>query len=355
MTPLTEILRDKIEKHGPISVHDYMEMALTHPEYGYYARQNPFGKSGDFVTAPEISQMFGELIGLWCIDTWSKLGAPAKLNLVELGPGNGTLMGDALRSSMLVPEFAKAAQIHLVETSEQLRERQKSAINHPSVFWHSDFPILNNDPTIVIANEFFDALPIHQYESSAGQWHERRINWKDHQFAFSLADDPTVGFPPPAEADSTNILEICPLGIRFIEKISQSLQKTGGAALIIDYGSAEAIYGDSFQAVRDHTTQNPLEDPGMSDLTAHVKFPQLIAEAQKHLVDIQGPTSQGRFLERLGIEARAALLSRSATEEQEKSIGSDLRRLTSATEMGTLFKVLAISYNLTAPLEGFDL
>ena len=353
MTPLTKILREKIEKHGPLTVHDYMEMALSHPEYGYYTRQNPFGKSGDFVTAPEVSQMFGELVGLWCIDIWSKLGAPAKFNLVELGPGAGTLMVDALRSGALVPEFIKAAQVHLVETSEQLKIRQKAAITHPSVFWHSDFPDLDTDPTIVIANEFFDALPIHQYEALAGQWYERCIDWEQGHFTFSLSDKPAKKLQPPPDTKATHILEICPLGIDSVNKTCRFLQKSGGAALIIDYGSSEAVYGDSFQAVRDHTSQNPLEDPGLSDLTAHVKFAQLTEEARKHLVDVHGPTSQGRFLERLGIETRAALLKRSATKEQQNSIASDLRRLTSTTEMGTLFKVLAISHNLTAPPEGF--
>ncbi|USG62363.1 SAM-dependent methyltransferase [Sneathiella marina] len=355
MTPLTKILREKIEKHGALSVHDYMEAALSHPEYGYYTRQNPFGKSGDFVTAPEISQMFGELIGLWCIDTWSKLGEPAQFNLMELGPGNGTLLADALRSGALVPEFIDAAHIHLVETSDRLRIRQKAALSHPSIFWYSDIPDLDNGPTIIIANEFFDALPIHQYEATAGKWYERFIDWKDDQFAFSVDTVSHKTLPPPSDADSNLILEICPQGIKCLNSISQSLQKFGGAALIIDYGSANAIYGDSFQAVRDHTIQNPLVDPGMSDLTAHVKFPQLISEARKYPVDIHGPTSQGRFLERLGIEARAALLKRSATEEQRKTITSSLRRLTSAAEMGTLFKVLAISSGLTAPPEGFDL
>jgi len=353
MTPLTKILREKIEKHGPLSVHDYMEMALSHPEYGYYTRQNPFGKSGDFVTAPEVSQMFGELIGLWSLDIWSKLGAPAKFNLVELGPGNGTLMVDALRSGALIPDFIKAAHVHLIETSEQLKARQKAAISHPSVFWHSDLLDLDTDPTIVIANEFFDALPIHQYESIAGQWFERCIDWEEGHFTFSLSDKPAKELQPPPDTEGSHILEICPLGINSFNKACRLLQKSGGAVLIIDYGSSEAVYGDSFQAVRDHASQNPLEDPGLSDLTAHVKFPQLIEEAQRYPVDIHGPTSQGRFLERLGIETRAALLSRSATKEQQNSIASDLRRLTSTSEMGTLFKVLAISCNLTAPPEGF--
>lgn len=354
MTLLTKILRRKIEEQGPLSVHDYMEMALSHPEYGYYFRQNPFGKSGDFVTAPEVSQMFGELVGLWCIDVWSKLGAPATFNIVELGPGNGTLMVDALRSGTLVPEFIDAAQVHLVETSEQLRTRQKTEINHHSIYWHTDIPPLDTDPVIFIANEFFDALPIHQYEALSGEWYERCVDWKEDKLTFCLSKEPEKQLRAPPDLDGTLVLETCPIGIDIINMICQYLKISGGAALIIDYGSSEALYGDSFQAVRDHTHQHPLEDPGLSDLTAHVKFPQLIEEAQKHAVKVHGPTSQGRFLERLGIEARAGLLKRSATEDQQKSIASDLRRLTSAVEMGTLFKVLTISHNLTAPPEGFD-
>jgi NADH dehydrogenase [ubiquinone] 1 alpha subcomplex assembly factor 7 len=354
MNPLTQIIRDRIKEKGPVSVREFMTLALSHPEYGYYSRQKAFGKTGDFVTAPEISQMFGELIGLWCIDIWYKLGAPERFNLVELGPGNGTLMIDALRSSSLVPNFVKAAKIHFVENSSRLVRKQKAALSHTPTFWHTEFPDLEDFPTIVIANEFFDALPIRQFEMKSGKWHERLIDWNEDQFTFTTDAAPEANLQPHPDIEEGTIFETSPLSDNVLDKICKTLRKTGGAALVIDYGASTSNYGDSFQAVRHHKPQNPLTDPGLADLTSHVKFHHLMDIAKQNSMDVNGPTPQGRFLELLGIEARAALLSRSATEEQQKTIASELRRLTSAAEMGTLFKVIAFSHKLATPPEGFD-
>ncbi|WP_340151795.1 SAM-dependent methyltransferase [uncultured Sneathiella sp.] len=352
MNPLGELLKARIEREGPISLHDYMEMAVSHPEHGYYARQNPFGAEGDFITAPEASQMFGELIGLWAVDVWVKLGQPGKFYILELGPGNGTLMGDALRSARLVPEFLAAAEIHLIETSARLKERQAETLDDHDIHWHDELPDLVGAPIILIANEFFDALPIHQYSYQSGTWVERMITLRDGKFAYQLADTPVAITSAPS-ADDNDILELCLAGDRLIEQISKLIFREGGAALIIDYGATETILGDSFQAMKRHEYADPLASPGEADLTTHVRFSNLREIALSCGITVQGPIPQGRFLERLGIEARHHQLKKNAGEVQRKNLDTQLRRLISSSEMGTLFKVMALSHNTSAATEGF--
>ncbi|MCR9213832.1 MAG: SAM-dependent methyltransferase [Proteobacteria bacterium] len=355
MSKLGGLLKDRIGRSGPISLHDFMKEALGHPEFGYYCSKEPFGETGDFITAPEISQIFGELIGLWCVDCWMKMGSPASFNLVEFGPGTGTLMTDALRSAALVPEFLSGADIHLVENSQRLREMQKRSLATRGVVasWHDSFPDLPPKPTLFLANEFFDALPIHQYICEKGQWYERQVDWQEEAFQFCQAAQPTeLDGNYQAKEDGT-IAEICPAATDFMTAICQTLETHGGAALIIDYGAMGAVIGDSFQALRGHKSIDPLQNPGDADLTAHVKFRQLTDIAERHDLTIQGPTSQGRFLERLGIEARSEMLARKANDEQRQTLKAGLKRLTSTEEMGTLFKVLAVSHNMAAPAEGF--
>ena len=353
MNALSKILKSRIEEEGPLSLHDYMQAALTHPEYGYYSAQDPFGKAGDFITAPEISQMFGELIGLWAVDVWAKLGAPKKFNLVELGPGNGTLMADALRSARLVPDFIEAMQLHLVETSTRLKARQAEKLKKFDAQWHDEMPDLGDAPLLLIANEFFDALPIHQYIYISGKWFERLVTSENNRFNYAISSKPT-----PVEADvgsvkDGDIFETCPEADALVDKICTLLARSGGAALIIDYGAMTSQIGDSFQAMRRHGFSDPLAAPGEADLTAHVKFGHFAEIAKANNIRVDGPTTQGRFLERLGIEARCRLLARTASEAQQRKLTTDLRRLTSAEEMGTLFKTLALSHNMLAPPEGF--
>ncbi|MBO0333059.1 SAM-dependent methyltransferase [Sneathiella sp. CAU 1612] len=352
MNKLGKTLAAMIEKSGSISLYDFMKLSLSHPEFGYYSRQEPFGEQGDFITAPEISQMFGELIGLWAVDAWIKLGSPAKFNLVELGPGNGTLMADILRSARVAPAFLAAAQIQLVENSPRLRAKQATSLSDHEVCWHDTFPDLEDMPIILIANEFFDALPIHQYCYQDGVWRERLVSTADNGFAFSLSPETTSLDLVPACADG-DILETCPDGEEIIGRLSKLLSVNGGAALIVDYGAADTILGDSFQAVKGHGHVDPLNNPGEADLTAHVKFAILKKIAATQGITIQGPTSQGRFLERLGIEARHHMLRQKADDAQKKKLDAQLRRLTSASEMGTLFKVMALSHNMSASTEGF--
>ncbi|MEX1034892.1 MAG: SAM-dependent methyltransferase, partial [Sneathiella sp.] len=251
MNALGNLIKARIEKDGPISLHDYMKLALGHPEYGYYKQQNPFGTDGDFITAPEISQMFGELIGLWTVDVWIKLSSPDKFYLLELGPGNGTLMADVLRSARLAPEFLATAEIHLIETSSRLKARQAETLKNHDIHWHDEMPELSGAPVILLANEFFDALPIHQYYNQSGKWYERMVTMADGNFAFTLAKT-TSPLASTQCAETGDIIEICPEGNRIIERISRLLFNEGGSALIIDYGAAETILGDSFQAVKGH-------------------------------------------------------------------------------------------------------
>lgn len=352
MNELGKILAAEIEKSGPISLYDYMKSALGHPEYGYYSRQEPFGEQGDFITAPEISQMFGELIGLWAVDVWFKLGSPKKFHLVELGPGNGTLMTDALRSARVVPDFLAAAQIELVENSRRLRSKQAEALSGFTPSWHDELPELEGAPVILIANEFFDALPIRQYCCQDGGWHERLVTITGNEFTFTLSPEPASLESAPVGAER-DVYEICPDGEVITDRISKLLAANGGAALIIDYGATDTLLGDSFQAVKGHGPVDPLSNPGEADLTAHVKFVTLKNIAASRDIAVQGPTTQGRFLERLGIEARHHMLRQKADKAQSKKLDSQLRRLTSAAEMGTLFKAMALSHNMPVATEGF--
>ncbi|WP_169543057.1 class I SAM-dependent methyltransferase [Sneathiella aquimaris] len=358
MTELENILKRRIEECGPISVHDYMSDALLHPEYGYYQRSNPFGRSGDFITAPEISQMFGELIGLWCVDCWAKMGGPSRVNLIELGPGNGTLIKDALRSTKLVPEFVNAVSLHLVEVSDRLKNKQQMALSDHSVQWHSHFPEDLDGPYIVIANEFFDALPIHQFLQSESGPKERAITYADDKLTYTtMAVAPDVqSFCNPAHLEKLEpgeIYEVCPSALSIMTGIAHQIAEKGGAALTLDYGPEKSAPGDSFQALKDHRNVSALEHPGEADLTAHVDFGRLADVARESNVTVAPITSQGRFLERLGIEARALQLSAKATDSQKEKIASDHKRLVSSSGMGTLFKVLCFHHTLCASPAGF--
>lgn len=358
MSGLKEIFRNRIESTGPIPLDEFMADALMHPEYGYYQKGKTFGKEGDFITAPEISQMFGELIGLWCIDTWVKMGTPSSFNLIELGPGNGTLMSDILRSSKLVPEFGNSVKIHLVEASKQLTQTQQANLSSYKVNWHTQ---INEDllsvPFILIGNEFLDALPIKQFVFTSGEWRERKVSLVNNEFAFVNEEIKQPDLPSyiqesekPAEG---TIAEHNAAAASIVENISDALVKVGGAALFIDYGYIKSQFGDSFQSLRKHNFSNPLENPGEADLTSHVNFDLLSDIAKATGCAVSPIANQGRFLERLGIEARTVALSQKATAGQKEKLAADLKRLTSQSEMGTLFKVMALHQKLQAPPEGF--
>jgi len=358
MPSLEEILKTQIRETGPLTLEAYMQMALMHPEYGYYQSGKVFGASGDFTTAPEISQMFGELIGLWWVDSWVKMGSPAKFNLVELGPGNGALMSDALRSAALVPDFLAAAHIHLVETSINLRTVQQKMLSRHSISWSEDWPSPDpRIPAIVFGNEFLDALPIRQFEVKSGQWFERNITVNDDKLEFCLVPVPAKQipshFPDIKTCTDGDVAEQNPRAEKTVMDISRHLCRSGGVALFIDYGPAQTALGDSFQAVKRHKFVDPLLNPGSSDLTAHVDFQRLGELAAKNGCRVLPPASQGRFLERLGIEARALTLARQATGDQKEKIRHDLQRLTSSAQMGTLFKAMVFYEKMSSPPAGF--
>lgn len=355
MTSLSSLLTERIKSQGPISLHDFMQEALFHPEYGYYVAKVPFGVQGDFITAPEVSQMFGELIGLWAVDCWAKLGAPSSINLIELGPGNGTLMQDALRSARLAPEYVKTLKIHMIEASEKLQSVQQEKLKEHNISWHKSFPQNLQGPCLIIGNEFLDALPIRQFIHSSPVL-ERHVAVKEEEFCYQdLPADKSVLCDPVSSSslEEGDIYEICPGALKIIQDIAGTLKENSGAALFLDYGSQNGEAGDSFQAVSNHKFSNPLENPGYSDLTAHVDFKRLALVAEETGCDVMPIVSQGRFLERLGIEARVLQLSKNASDHQKEQIAAAHRRLVSSEEMGTLFKAMSFYAGMMAPPAGF--
>ena len=349
MTPLARHLAALIEQEGPISIADYMAACLGHPAHGYYATRDPLGAAGDFVTAPEVSQMFGELIGLWCADIWQRCGSPAPIRLVELGPGRGTLMRDALRAASVAPGFADAAHVHLVETSPVLRAAQ--AANVAAAKWHDSFHDVPDGPSILIANEFFDALPIRQFVRTERGWHERRVavgaDTGCPRFQPVLAPDPVALADdlPPAFRDAPvgGIVETSPASVAHMSEIARRVATDGIAALVIDYGHTQSAPGDTLQAVRGHTFADPFAAPGEADLTAHVDFAALAAAADAAGARVHGPVTQAAFLTSLGIDARAERLQATATESQARDIDAALARLTGRDQMGDLFKAVAVA------------
>jgi NADH dehydrogenase [ubiquinone] 1 alpha subcomplex assembly factor 7 len=359
MTPLEAELKRLIAVDGPMPLTQYMALCLTDPVHGYYVTRDPFGVGGDFTTAPEISQMFGELIGLWAASVWRQLGAPDRVHVVELGPGRGTLMADALRASRVVPGFAAAARIDLVETSPLLRQRQKAALQAfaDSLAWHQHFAEVSGAPLLVIANEFFDALPVHQTLRTPDGWHERMVGLDpDGQLTLALHPEPLLGF----EATLPPALRRAPLGAirewrsdELIVEIARRIVQARGAALIIDYGEVESGLGDTLQAVGRHRHASVLETPGEVDLTAHVDFAALARAAAKAGARVCTPLTQGAFLTRLGINQRAATL-KAASPARAGEIDAGLARLTGPNGMGDLFKVIAICDQQVGALPGFE-
>lgn len=344
MSALADALRAEIRRSGPLPLARFMDAALNDPVHGYYRTRDPLGAAGDFVTAPEISQMFGELLGVWLAYSWQQMGSPGDALLVELGPGRGTLMGDALRATQRVPGFHESVTLHLVETNPVLRQAQQTALGAFEPMWHARVADLPPGPLLLVANEFFDALPIDQYIFAKGAWHERRVGLAKNQeggeeFVFTVGPPAERVFPPGSEGA---IREDAPAGHAVLRQVATRLASFGGAAIIVDYGTANGETGDSLQAMRGHARHDPLTEPGSADLTSHVDFAALAAIARQAGAKAFGPMEQGRFLEILGIAQRAEVLSKSSPAQTGK-IGLAVKRLIAPTEMGTLFKVLAVT------------
>ncbi len=338
MTALGDLLRARIDAEGPLSVADYMAACLGHPQWGYYLRKDPLGAAGDFITAPEISQMFGELLGLWATAVWQSMGQPPEIVLAELGPGHGTLMADFLRAAEMLPAFRRALRIHLIEISPTLRAAQRHKLKEARAVWLDDIRHLPDGPLLLIANEFFDALPISQYVRKGGGWHERRVGLDQDRLAFAEGPPVDLAGPPAEEGD---IFEINKPGRDIARWLGRRLTDQGGAALIVDYGHAASAVGDTLQAVRRHRPAAIFDDPGDADLTAHVDF-QALAEAAEPATATE-VVSQGAFLRSLGIELRADRLI-SATPQKADMVASACRRLIEPSGMGTLFKVRALTH-----------
>lgn len=350
ITPLEDIIRKQIAAFGPMPVSRYMELCLAHPEYGYYLKRDPLGRDGDFITAPEVSQMFGELIGLWAASVWGAMGSPEDIKFIELGPGRGTMMADALRAIRILPAFYKAVSVHLVETSDALRVKQHEALGTDRpVQWHDRFEDVPAGPAIILANEYFDVLPIHQAIKRDTGWHERTVEVDDDIFAYGFAKDPIPRF----DVLLPQHVRAAPNGAIFewrpnteIMALARRVREQGGAALIIDYGHIRSDAGDTFQAVAKHNFANPLKNAGEADVTAHVDFDALARSAATMGARIHGPVEQGTFLNRLGIETRSLTLMKNSSHDESVTVAAALKRLTGKgrSGMGQLFKVLGISH-----------
>lgn len=356
MTPLGREIAGAIAADGPMPVDRYMALCLSHPSHGYYATRDPFGRAGDFTTAPEISQMFGELIGLWAAQVWLQMGAPERFALIELGPGRGTLMADMMRAAKAAPGFLEAAQVTLVETSPALREVQAKTLAGRDMRWAETIEEALGDaplPAIVIANEFFDALPIRQFVRAPAGWRERLVGLSpDQNLAFGLSPAaPDLALP---DAPEGSIREVCPLGLDIAARIGAHLSSHGGAMLATDYGYGSG-FGDTLQALRAHAFADPLETPGEADLTAHVDFSALARAASDRGAVPMRLLDQADLLERLGLFARAESLSRAAPQRRDE-IFSAAKRLTdrSPRGMGALFKALVVCDPRMGPPPAFE-
>lgn len=349
--PLVKLIREKIRSTGPLTMAEYMDLSLMHPEFGYYTTRDPFGADGDFTTAPEITQVFGELIGLWCVEVWKSLGSPNPFVLCELGPGRGTLMQDALRAGSLIPEFAAAVKLYLLEASPFLKARQQEALkayNPTHIAALTDLPDL---PVITIANEFFDALPVRQFVRHKDVWRERRVTVTPQEalaYILTPADD-----PPEFDLPDDSVVEVCPSADDWASAIARPIVKNTGAALIIDYGDDEVI-GETLQALSHHRPAHPLSVPGNIDLTAHVSFDPIGTAARKIGCRVRGPIPQGEWLLSLGAKERTEQLCAHADEMQQRSLRTALARLTDPAAMGTIFKVMSFTNRNASSPPGFD-
>ncbi|SFI98839.1 class I SAM-dependent methyltransferase [Jannaschia pohangensis] len=340
---MTGALRDhllhRIRTTGPMTVADYMADCLLHPTMGYYTTRDPFGAAGDFTTAPEISQMFGEMLGLCLAQTWQDQGSPARFALAELGPGRGTLMADILRVGRAVPGFTAAARVHLVEASPTLRDVQARTLAGHTPIWHAGVDDLPDDlPLFLVANEFLDALPIRQYVRAVTGWHERLVSAADEALTFALSPPMPVPELDPHSVQPGTMVERCPALPAVVGAVAARVAR-GGAAIFVDYGHWDSR-GDTLQALRDHAFDDPLAHPGQADLTAHVDFAAIAAAAPP--CEASPMVTQGLLLERLGITARAQALARGLTGPALDTHVAAHRRLTHPAEMGDLFKALAL-------------
>lgn len=338
---LSELIDMQILANGPMSIASYMALCLTHPRHGYYKQADPLGTRGDFITAPEISQMFGELVGFFCVNLWQQMGEPKSFTLLELGPGRGTLMQDALRAASKAEGFGDALHLQLFETSEELKAQQAIRLSQYSPYWPSEVDAVSDDPLIVVANEFFDALPIRQFVKGAAGWHERLVGLKNGNRSFGVSPTAISENAMPKAVHGAALGEVYEVSLAsadVMQRLSKAVGRLGGAILAIDYGYAQTRTGETLQALRRHAYADPLAAPGETDLSAHVNFGALAAVATGAGLTAQPLATQGDFLRRLGIIERAEMLS-AANPGEAGNIAAALDRLTGPHQMGELFKV----------------
>ena len=355
MTPLADILARRIAKTGPMSLMDFMAECLLHPEHGYYTTRDPLGAAGDFTTAPEISQMFGELLGLALAQSWMDQGCPAPFTLAEIGPGRGTLMADVLRATKAVPNMHAAMQLHLIEASPTLKAAQRDRLAGYDVTWIADARALPDQPLWLLANEFFDALPIRQFTRDPHGWRETQVALNGATLAFGLSNPAPITLLDHRLSDTKvgDVVEICPAAAPITHEIATRIATYGGAAIIVDYGDWHS-FGDTFQALEAHNMVDPLARPGQADLTAHVDFEALARAATDAGASVSRMLTQGEVLGRLGIGQRAQRLAENLDAAALETHIKAFERLTSDAEMGTLFKTIAIAPTRSRLPPGFD-
>ncbi|MEM9472366.1 MAG: class I SAM-dependent methyltransferase [Pseudomonadota bacterium] len=347
---LGSIIAEMIRADGPMPVDRYMALALGHERHGYYMGRDPFGRAGDFITAPEVSQMFGELIGIWCAAGWQMMDAPAKWNLIELGPGRGTLLADLVRACSVMPGLREGMSVHLVDMSPALKTMQSETLKRVGIeaTWHDRLEDVPEAQSLIIANEFFDALPVSQLQKQAGAWHERVIGLADgDRLAFGVARDPVApALVPPWAADAADgdVVELSPARDAVAREIGRRITRDMGAALIIDYGHTRSAVGDTLQAIRKHQFADVLAQPGAADITSHVDFEALSEAVAADGGKPYGPVMQGDFLIRMGLKEREEMLRARADARQRIRLSKGAQRLVSGNQMGQLFKVLAVTH-----------
>ncbi len=349
MTPLKRRLVELIGSDGPISIARYMALCLFDPVDGYYMTRQPFGADGDFTTAPEISQMFGELIGVWVHLAWEAIGRPDRVTLAEIGPGRGTMMADLLRTlERLSPDLHRQATIALVETSPRLATSQKQILARQAkpVEWRDSVGALPNAPLVIVGNELFDAVPIRQYVRTGSGWRERCVGVdEDDALCFVAGPGAVEASLLPADAETVAqgaVVELAPARAALMQEIAERLRDDGGAGLFLDYGYATPAVGDTLQALLKHGFDDPLAHPGQADLTAHVDFAALAGKARRAGLETS-LLPQGDFLLGLGLLERAGRLGAAADAGGRQAIRDAVDRLAGPDQMGTLFKALTVT------------
>ena len=360
MSSLKNRIIDLIEAQGPMSVAQFMTIALLDPKQGYYATRDPIGAAGDFITAPEVSQMFGEMVGLWLVQAWADQGSPKNPRLVELGPGRGTLMADILRTAQVAPEFVADLEVVMVEASPALQQVQADKLRGlgADISWQAQFDdSLGDRPLFLVANEFFDALPLRQYVKTERGWCERMVTALDGELTFALAPVPAPRPTIPADREAApdgGVYETSPASTALAEDIARIVAAKGGAALIIDYGYAEISgFSETLQAVSGHRFADALTEPGEDDISAHVDFTALAQAGKRGGAAVFGPATQGLFLANLGIAERAEQLMK-ANPEKSRDLLTAAERLIGNDQMGVLFKALALVPPAVSDVAGFS-